>query len=232
VLWTQLADGEVAIAAVNAVIGNVVGAVLTPITASLLIGADAGTKPTVQSMVVKPFELVIGPMALGVLLQLSIRSVSTSAFERLVPLAKHGLEIVMIVITYFLFCSAFDGGTHGLNAQTLIGMLAWTAIVHLSYLSLAWCLALKLGLRRRIAFVITACQKTDAMAVPIMQNIFPDEWGVFMLPIVGYHSIQMITAASMCGPLKRLVERTESAMDASPEEANALTAVQGSEDKL
>ena len=50
---------------------------------------------------------------------------------------------------------------------------------------------------RRIAFALVCPQKTEGMAIALIGIIFPDKanQGEMMLPIVAYHSVQMLIAA-------------------------------------
>merc|ERR1719230_2121148 len=85
-------------------------------------------------------------------------------------------------------------------------MILWVGFLHVLFLALAWLCSWRFGMERRIAFVFTASQKTENMAIAILDQIFPGG-GVYVLPIVTYHSIQMIVAAMICSPLNSLVEQ-------------------------
>ena len=49
------------------------------------------------------------------------------------------------------------------------------------------------------------------LAVAVLANIFQDvpDQGLYILPAVAYHSVQMVVAASLLGHLRRLAEKTE-----------------------
>ena len=55
----------------------------------------------------------------------------------------------------------------------------------------------KTFIQRRIAFVFVAPQKTEGMAIAILAALFGDNpnVGALTLPIVSYHTVQMLVAA-------------------------------------
>jgi len=215
VLWTQLAGGEVSIAAVNAVVGNLLGAFVAPLLATVLVGGDSQKQNVGQQMLKMSYQ-IIAPFIGGLLLQLIVRRASAPSYQKLVPVAKHGLELIMCLMLYCMFCSAFNDGADGLNFASIFVMILWVGFLHVVFLVLAWFCSWRFGIERRVAFVFTASQKTENMAIAILDQIFPGG-GVYVLPIVTYHSIQMIMAAVICSPLRNLVEQEAQRASIAPE---------------
>lgn len=216
ILWTQMAEGDATISAVNAVVGNMLGAFVAPLLATVLLSADAEDQHFGKTMWKMTWEIIL-PMVGGMLLQFIWQKVSPDSYPKAVPILKRCLELTMLVMTYGIFCGAFDEGMEGVTALNLLAMIFWITFLHLSYLGLAWALTFRLPLRQRIAFVITASQKTENMAFAILQIIFGDSSGIFTLPVVTYHSVQMIVAAGLVGPMREWVE----ALDAETTEKSA-----------
>jgi sodium/bile acid cotransporter 7 len=204
ILWTQMADGDVSIAAVNAVFGNIIGAFIAPMMASALIGSDT-TDTNIAHTMWSMTQQIILPFFIGIALQLLGRQISERTVVRLLPWAKHALELILVAITYFMFSAAFEEGAEGLGVVSVLLMVFWMLFLHLFYLTAAWFLSSRFHVTRRVAFTITAPQKTENMAVAILGIIFGSKSGAFALPVVAYHSLQMVIAAVICGPLKAKV---------------------------
>lgn len=215
VLWTQLAGGEVSIAAVNAVVGNLLGAFIAPLLASVLVGGEAQKQDVGKKMLNMTYQIIV-PFIGGLLLQLIVRRASMRIYQKLVPVGKHTLELIMCLMLYCMFCSAFKEGADGLSFGTIFVMILWVGFLHVVFVVLAWLCSWRFGMERRIAFVFTASQKTENMAVAILGQIFP-AGGLYVLPIVTYHSIQMILASVLCGPLRRLAEQEAQRKIIAPE---------------
>jgi len=62
-------------------------------------------------------------------------------------------------------------------------------------------------------------QKTEAMAFAILQIIFGEGAGIFTLPVVTYHSVQMIVAASLVGTMREWVQAMDVEKSAEGREA-------------
>ena len=90
-------------------------------------------------------------------------------------------------------------GTAGVDGKALAKLVGWIAGVHVVTLGLAWLVSglARLSPPRRIAFALVCPQKTEGMAIALIGIIFPDKanQGEMMLPIVAYHSVQMLVAA-------------------------------------
>merc|ERR1712166_924810 len=96
VLWTQLADGDVSIAAVNAVVGNLLGAIVAPLMASLLIGSDDTKKNDIGATMWKMCKEIIIPFTIGIVLQLILHWISERALQVVIPIAKLCLQLIMV----------------------------------------------------------------------------------------------------------------------------------------
>lgn len=62
-------------------------------------------------------------------------------------------------------------------------------------------------LRRRVTFIIAAPQKTEGLGVAIISNIFAshnEALGELVLPIVAYHTIELVVGSLLLPPLRRL----------------------------
>lgn len=208
VLFTRQASGDDSVAVFNATVGNVIGLFVAPVMAHYLIGGDASEKVSMMALVNLLCETVL-PFALGAALQCVLLCSARSWLNFAKRFAGRTLNLLMIILFYFIWCTCLQHGSHGLAAPQLASMIAWIALVHIIFFCGAWMLGKFFDIERRIALVCTAPQKTEGMAVAILGIIFKGDpnLGVYLLPAVAYHSVQMILAASLLGYFRRLVER-------------------------
>ena len=118
---------------------------------------------------------------------------------------------VLLLLFYLIFCKAFGPGSEMPSPTTLLVVIGWETGVHLLLVALAWVISLPLAAPRRAMFVLVAPQKTEGLAAALLTIMFdgsPDfSVGELMLPIVVYHSVQMIFATALVPMLRAYVAR-------------------------
>ena len=118
--------------------------------------------------------------------------------------------ITVLLCFHLIFCKAFGPGEMP-SPTTLLVVIGWETGVHLLLVALAWVISYPLAAPRRAMFVLVAPQKTEGLAAALLTIMFdgsPDfSVGELMLPIVVYHSVQMILRVGAHAPCLRCAPR-------------------------
>lgn len=172
VLFTRQAQGDEAVAAFNAAGGNLLGPLFAPFMAAHLLGSVVPPQDPVATLAEVAYKILV-PLALAVLLQLSLRRwCRTAVINGVVSVAKRMMDLLMVVLFYFIWCMCFEDGKRDLAANTVAAMSLWVTVVHVVFLTLVWLASRGFSWERRIALLFTAPQKTEGMAVAILAVIF------------------------------------------------------------
>lgn len=217
-IFTQEALGDASLAALNMAGAQLLGTLVAPAMADALLIRTNSTGGDRQQQQQQQLNLgpkyaklsweVVAPLVGGVCLQLLTTRLRRARLlaqpsARRVRLAKtfrkHLGHVVLVFLLWLIFSKAFDRGTAGVDGKALAKLVGWIAGVHVVTLGLAWLVSglARLSPPRRIAFALVCPQKTEGMAIALIGIIFPDKanQGEMMLPIVAYHSVQMLVAA-------------------------------------
>ena len=201
VLFTMQAKGDVAASSINAVIGNIVGTFSAPVIAALTIGGTVASQDTASTLLILS-KTIIGPLLSGLALQTATKKwIPQLLTPQLLATVKNVAGLILVAILYLLFCKAFSS-SDGTSLSTLTRLCCLVGIVHLLILGAAWAAVhlFDVTRERRVAFMFMAPQKTEAMGVAILTTIFresADDIGTLALPIVVYHTMQMISSVAM-----------------------------------
>ena len=239
-IFCQQAGGDTAVAAVSSSIGSLVGSAIAPFVAGvLLIGSNHSSSSSGEADVESYFlstlsklsEEVILPFAGGLAAQLAchrlIKSFSDSRpwvstwFGAVLSWLKHLTNLVLFLLIYLIFAHTMrDDDLSQYGAINLCKLVAYVLAVHLVIIAGAWLCALPLSPRRRVAFVLTAPQKTESLALAILAVIFVDSpypQALLALPVILYHTLQMLVAALIVPLLRRWVDRKDpQSLDVTP----------------
>ena len=198
VVFTMLAGGNRAVALLNAVFGNLMGLVLSPMLFVALTRAGHVEVEIDKLLILRKIgTLVVIPFILGQLCPARVRS----AFRNRKRLCAGINESAILVIVFFSFCSLFRMESGSLPPRHLLSLTAYLVAVHLVTLGLVLASVQLLRVPRadRIAATFTAPQKTLAFGLPLIMvfcartpGISP---GIVSLPLILYHSIQLIAAS-------------------------------------
>ena len=193
---TGQAGGNQAIALVNSVLGNLLGIVVTPLLVLWLTG-KAGSAP-IEKVILDLALLAAAPVVAGQLIRLGL----AAWIDAHKPLISYISGSLLLVLIWQLFSEAVHGGM-----ASGLGMALVAAIVfHALMLASAWLLAPLAVQSRpdRIAVVATASQKTAALGIPLVTVLYAGDpnLALLTLPVLLYHVVQMITAASLVGTWK------------------------------
>lgn len=206
VAMTAAARGNVAAALFNATISSLLGVVLTPLWVSAVTSTASRGIP-LGSVVLDLCRWLVLPLILGQL----VRPVLAGWAKR----NKSSIHVVdrltILFLVYTSFCDSVLGGvwtSHG------IGMLVSVLIVSAVLFS-AVMLASSLGSRAlhfsaedRVAAMFCASKKSMATGVPMAQLMFANSavLGLVVLPILIYHSFQLVVAGVLAARWSRRVD--------------------------
>ncbi|KAJ8606101.1 hypothetical protein CTAYLR_010564 [Chrysophaeum taylorii] len=200
VIFTEQASGDVSVAAINAAVGNLMGALVAPLTAAATVGGSSAAGPSALfGLAVK----IIAPFVCGIATQLLIK--------RRLTFLRSVSSYFLVAFLYLIFCDAFATGS-SINPLSVFKLCVFMFLFHVLLLGTAWRLSGMVDPKpeRRVAFVVCATQKTESLGVAIVSSLFDDDDDLadYTLPVVVYHTIQMFCAASLVPTLKRLVDNT------------------------
>jgi len=199
--YTSLANGNVALAVVDAALINIAGvAVSAPLFA--LVGG-AGAADVGAEAIVRIFVILVLPFAIGQAVQdrfidkLTAHKATAAWLDR----------SVIGIAVYVAFSGAVEQGL-----ATMFAPGDWLALVVLVLamlglaLGAAWGAGALLGLARadRIAFLFAGSQKSVAIGAPLAAILFPPASAGFVIaPLLLYHLAQLVLAAPLAMRLAR-----------------------------
>lgn len=192
VAMTALARGRVAAAVLNATLSTLLGVFLTPLLVSLVIGGQGSEAMDVGATMLKIAKMLLLPFALGHL----SRPWLLPLFTRIKPVTNVFDRWVIVLLVWSAFS---DSVADGLWSRHGAGLLVQTALgAALFLLPTLWVsrwVARKLAFDTEDEIVAVFCgsKKTMASGMPMAKLLFGGSaaMGVLILPIMGYHQIQM-----------------------------------------
>lgn len=206
VMFTSQARGDVSVAAINAAVGNLLGAFATPVAASLAVASGAQKASDLPGTFLSVLYKIALPLFGGLGFQLAARRVAN--YDAWIPHLRRLSTLVVMVFIYLILCSAFASDV-SFDAWTVARLCAFMAAVHVLVLATAWRCSAWLPPKTRVAFVLTAPQKTESLGAAICAAMFDDDdyLAAIYFPIVIQHTIQMLFAAAAVSSLSRLAAR-------------------------
>ena len=196
VATTRAAGGDEAGALVNAVLGNLLGILVTPWTVLWLTGLWGQVDPLAVAAALG-WQVAL-PVAVGQLLRLGLSAACDRQRARLGLLS----QLALLTLVWHLVSDAAQHA-HGLTASLLLVVLGVVLIWHLASTAAAYGLArwIKLPPPQRIAAAICGGQKTLAMGAPLAAILLAQAPGAALVavPIVAHHAIQLIVGAGLAG---------------------------------
>ncbi|MFX4292356.1 bile acid:sodium symporter family protein [Streptomyces bohaiensis] len=191
IAFTSIARGNVAGAIAAGSFSSLIGVVLTPLLAGLLIGGGAGI--SVDSLLRIALQLLL-PFVVGQLLHRWLGAVvvrhrtALSYFER---------SSVLIVV-YAAFSEGVREGVFGqISWQRLLALLAVVVVLLALMLLITQQGSRRLGFGRedRIAVVFAGSKKSLAVGLPMSSVLFGADAAVAVLPLMLFHQVQLIVCA-------------------------------------
>ena len=201
-VWTRRAGGNDSVAILVTIVTNAFCFVITPFWVFTLIGEASETLGPVDfsSTIWKLLLLVVLPMGLGQLLRISkpVADWSGNQKQLLGVIAQIGILIVVLIgsiATAIRMQEAADGGSVG----QVVAVVLMVAVIHLVVLGIGFALARSLGFGReeQIAVGFAGSQKTLMVGLSTAMEL-----GVSIIPIVAFHSVQLVLDTMIADKLK------------------------------
>lgn len=197
VAMTAAARGNIAGAVFNATLSSLLGIFITPLWIGLLLKSGG------QSL---PLGKVILDLLLWLMLPLAAGQALRPLFGAFATKHKKGIGVVdrltIVLLVYTSFCDSVQQGVWSNQSGSMIVGIA-VGSVALFFLVMmfvnAVAVALHFSEEDRIAAIFCGSKKTLASGVPMAQLIFGSHPGIglILLPIMIYHSLQLIICASL-----------------------------------
>ena len=193
IAFTSIARGNVAAAVCSASFSNIVGLVVTPLLAALLMHGQGASLSAAS--IEKIVAQLLVPFVVGHLARPLVGGFITR-HKSLVGYVDRG-SILMVV--YTAFSAAVVGGLwHRLPASELVLVLVLNVVLLAVVLAATWGLGRAMGLPRADAITLLFCgsKKSLASGVPMAGVLFaPAQVGVVILPLMLFHQIQLMACA-------------------------------------
>ncbi|HYP17340.1 MAG TPA: bile acid:sodium symporter family protein [Opitutus sp.] len=197
VALTAAARGNVAGALFNATLSSLLGVFLTPLWVAAVLQAG-GEAPPLGPVMVELVTWLLLPLAVGQLAR-PLLGAWAGRHKALINRVDRG---TILLLVYTSFCDSFVQGIwsqHGWSAFLVV--LAACALLFTGVIAAIAATTRALGFSRedRIAAMMCGSKKTLASGVPMARLIFGAHpaIGVFLLPIMIYHPLQLV----ICGVL-------------------------------
>jgi len=209
--FTAIARGDVAAAVASATASNLIGIVLTPILAALMLHASGGGL-SLQSVQAIALQL-LAPFILGQLLRRSIGP-WVAAHKTLFAWTDRG---AILLVVYSAFSEAVTAGlwreVSGLDLARLVGICAGL----LAFVLLATTFAARaFGFSKadEIAIVFCGSKKSLASGAPMASVLFPPALvGPMILPLMIFHQLQLMACAVIAQAYARRADEPSSIGD-------------------
>jgi solute carrier family 10 (sodium/bile acid cotransporter), member 7 len=195
IAFTSIARGNVPAAVCAASASSLIGIVLTPVLAGLLIHARGDAAPSSANAVRDIVLQLFVPFVAG---QIARRWIGAfiDRHRALINLVDRG-SILLVVYTAFS-AAVVEGLWHQVSVQALIALLLLCALLLAAALGITSQLGKRLGFSRedRITILFCGSKKSLASGVPIANVLFtPATVGMIVLPLMLFHQIQLMVCA-------------------------------------
>jgi len=208
VALTRSSAGDEALAIFNAVLGNILGVLLTPALLLTLVGTSGALSvvETLQKLSTK----VVLPLVIGQLLRPALNK--SGVLTRRKKLLSRTSESLLLYVVFSTFCDTFLRG-FGLPPSTLASLSALVVGTHVAFLAVAWQIGGMLGLqpKQRVTVTLTSTQKTLALGLPLLRVVFagrPD-LGLLCTPLLIQHPLQLLIGSLLSPRLKQYALQDE-----------------------
>lgn len=212
IAFTATANGNVTGAIFNCTFSNLLGVFWVPLGCMLLFTANADFQlASLLDKFAQLAQLILLPMLCGQLLRPFVKS--TRAFAVVSPFFKPINHSVIVFIIYNSFCNSVLNATWTqFGGMDLLALLIAVPFALIAVHGLLW-LSAKAWLSDpadRITALFCGAQKTLAAGAPMAAAIFSTEasqltadLSLILLPLLCYHTLQLILAAAILPALQR-----------------------------
>lgn len=193
-IFTSIAGGNVSAALCSASLSSILGMVLTPLLAGLLLKAQGAV--SLNGLGAIALELLL-PFAAGQLMQSKLDA-WMQRHGREVRLVDRGSVLLMV---YGAFSAAtVSGAWSRLPAASLLALAAVDAVLLATMLAGTGFAARRFGFSREdeIAIVFCGSKKSLVTGIPMANALFAgSSLGLIVLPLVIFHQMQLMACATL-----------------------------------
>jgi solute carrier family 10 (sodium/bile acid cotransporter), member 7 len=210
---TKSSGGDEASAIFNAAAGNMIGVFLTPL---LVLGYLGVTGTVAMGEVFYSLAVrVVAPILVGQVIR-KFSPATVQWYMKHKSFFKKAQELALVFIVYTVFCRTFadNADDTAVTAVDVVVMVVVEFACLVSLMALAW-LSLRLLFRDepylRVMGLFGCTHKTVAMGVPLINAIYADDAtiGLITLPLLIWHTMQLILGSFLAPKLAAWVEREE-----------------------
>ena len=207
VMLSGKAGGNEALAAFNALLGNTLAIVITP----LILGALTEISPDFEATSLAIglcFKMVV-PILVGQLIRFKLGPEALGAQMNKIVKTK---QFLILCLLFQVLSDVFKEGGNA-SGEELWEILGLVVFFHYFFLATSWVLAGIVGLapKDRVAFLMTSTQKTVILGAPMLRVVYadrsPGELGILLLPLVMYHMLELINGLVMSGKINQWVQK-------------------------
>jgi sodium/bile acid cotransporter 7 len=197
VAMTAAARGNVPVAVFNATLSSLLGIFLTPLWIGLILKSGGQSIP-LGAVIIDLVLWLLLPLAVGQALRPLLGAWATKHKAK-ITLVDRG---TILLLVYTSFCDSVKGGVWNQNgAGVLISTFAGALLLFCIafFATRAVCGRMNLSMSDQAAVVFCGTKKTLASGVPMAHLIFGADpgMGLILLPIMVYHSLQLIICAGL-----------------------------------
>jgi len=208
-ILTAKAGGDEALGIFHAAFGNFIGVFLSPLLVLFYTGESASID--VKNAYKDLFLKVIIPLIVGQIMQYFI-PVLAKFYEKHRSRFTLVQELALVYIIFTTFSITFYKGVSGTTIGEVFIMIGTVFFCMISLMTLAW-FSLKLLFRnkpkQRVMGLFGCTHKTLTVGVPLIQALYRNDpnIGIYILPILIWHPMQLFVGSSICPFLLSFVER-------------------------
>jgi len=200
VAQTMAAGADMGTAIFNAIFGNLLGVILTPLLAVLMVGA--GQDVSLLHTLKKLGYLVVTPMALG---QLCRRTPLVTVAERFNKKSRTVCSLILLGIVWNTFSDTFIRGM-GISGSALVRLMTAMPIAYVAFCYLFWAVSKKLipgiDAKKRAAALLCSSQKTLAFGIPFIKTAFGSRPDIaqILAPLLLYAPAELLIGSTFLVP--------------------------------
>lgn len=204
VVMVSMAGGNVAAAIFNASISSLIGVFITPIWMSLFISSAGQDKADLDGVILHLCIQVLLPVILGLLLHRKLNFIMV----RYGAWLQYFDQIIILIIVYRAFAESFLGDRFaGFSLGEIIILSILMLLLFLFVAGLMLITAYKMGFTRedRITMLFCGSKKSLVQGAVMGQVLFSNAsgMGIIMLPLMLYHSLQLMAGSIIAQRLSR-----------------------------
>ncbi|UYZ63774.1 bile acid:sodium symporter family protein [Hymenobacter weizhouensis] len=198
VVMVGIAGGNLPAAIFNASISSLLGIVLTPLWASLVLGTGTGPEGHLWGLALDLTWQVVLPVVAGVVLHGRFGGFA----ERHRQALRTFDQVIILLIVYTSFSESFaEGVFRSFGPADILALGAGMVALYFAVFGAVWGLSRVLGFSRedRIVALFCGSKKSLVHGSVMARLLFPASaaTGVLLLPLMLYHALQIVLASIM-----------------------------------